>query len=84
VRGKGLFVGIELVRDRTTLEPATEEASAVINFLREKGVLVSTDGPFDNVLKIKPPMCFGEREVDLLTEHLDRALSDAGALTSRP
>jgi 4-aminobutyrate aminotransferase-like enzyme len=77
VRGRGLFVGVELVRDRASLEPATEEAGATINHLRENGILVSTDGPFDNVLKIKPPICFGSREADLLADGLDAALAEA-------
>jgi hypothetical protein len=74
VRGHGLFIGVELVRDRRTLEPATEEAGRVINDLRETGILVSTDGPFDNVLKIKPPVCFGIREAGMLAEGIDQAL----------
>ena len=79
VRGAGLFLGVELVRDRATLEPATTEAGDVVNAMREAGVLASTDGPFDNVIKIKPPMVFGEREADIYAEELDRAL--AGAAT---
>ncbi|MFO1170000.1 MAG: aminotransferase class III-fold pyridoxal phosphate-dependent enzyme [Hyphomicrobiaceae bacterium] len=75
VRGHGLFIGVELVRDRRTLEPATGEAGAIINDLRENGILVSTDGPFDNVLKIKPPICFGVREADMLADGIDAALT---------
>ena len=78
VRGHGLFIGVELVRDRQTLEPATEEAGAVINDLRENGILVSTDGPFDNVLKIKPPICFGIHEADRLADGIDAALARIG------
>ena len=75
VRGKGLFLGIELVRDRATLEPATTEAGQVINHLCENSVLLSTDGPHDNVLKFKPPMVFREHERQLLVEQLDLAFS---------
>ena len=74
VRGEGLFLGVEFVRNRATLEPATEEARDLVNLMREAGVLLSTDGPFDNVIKIKPPMVFGIREADILAEELDRAL----------
>ncbi len=74
VRGQGLFLGVELVRDRATLEPAGAEAGRVANAMREEGVLISTDGPFDNVLKIKPPMAFGVVEADLLLEALAGAL----------
>jgi hypothetical protein len=74
VRGEGLFLGVELVCDRATLEPATEAAADIINLMREAGVLLSTDGPFDNVLKIKPPMVFGVREADVLVDALERTL----------
>ncbi len=74
VRGEGLFLGVELVRDRRTLAPATEEAGRIANHMRDHGVLISTDGPFDNVLKIKPPMAFGLKEADIMAEALDAAL----------
>ncbi|MEM7292248.1 MAG: aminotransferase class III-fold pyridoxal phosphate-dependent enzyme [Pseudomonadota bacterium] len=73
VRGSGYFLGVELVRDRDTLEPATQEASSTINALREQSVLLSTDGPHDNVLKFKPPMVFGERERAFFVEQLNLA-----------
>jgi len=75
-RGLGLFVGLELVRSRETLEPAGEEASYVANRMRECGILLSTDGPFHNVLKIKPPLCFTRGDADHLVETLDRILSE--------
>ena len=74
VRGEGLFLGVELVKDRANLDPATEEASLIANHMREHGVLISTDGPFDNVLKIKPPMAFGLAEADILADALEVAL----------
>lgn len=74
VRGEGLFLGIELVKDRQSLEPATEEAGHIANDMRNHGVLISTDGPFDNVLKIKPPMAFGLREADIMADALEAAL----------
>jgi 4-aminobutyrate aminotransferase-like enzyme/Ser/Thr protein kinase RdoA (MazF antagonist) len=58
VRGSGLFLGVELVKDRQTLEPAAAEASEAVNRMRERGILLGTDGPFANVLKIRPPMPF--------------------------
>jgi 4-aminobutyrate aminotransferase-like enzyme len=75
VRGQGLFLGVELVKDRATLEPATEEAGQIANHMRDHGVLISTDGPFDNVLKIKPPMAFGLREADIMADALGAALA---------
>ncbi|WP_428640969.1 aminotransferase class III-fold pyridoxal phosphate-dependent enzyme [Roseibium sp.] len=74
VRGKGLFCGLELVRDRRSLAPATSEAVMIVNQLRERGVLISTDGPLENVLKIKPPMVFGKEEADILIGELGDTL----------
>jgi 4-aminobutyrate aminotransferase-like enzyme len=75
VRGSGLFLGVELVRDRTTLEPAGEEASLVVNAIRDDGILLGTDGPFHNVVKIRPPMPFDESDADLLVDAFARALA---------
>ena len=74
VRGRGLFLGIELVRDRDTLEPAVPEASTLVDRMKEMGVLLSTDGPLHNVIKIKPPIVFDRSDADLLLERLDRVL----------
>ena len=75
-RGLGLFAGLELVRDRESREPATAEASYVANRMRDKGILISTDGPFDNVLKIKPPLCFEATDADRLVDTLDQILEE--------
>ncbi|MCI0447396.1 aminotransferase class III-fold pyridoxal phosphate-dependent enzyme, partial [bacterium] len=74
VRGSGLFLGVELVRDRNTLEPATEEASFVCNRMRDLGVLIGTDGPYDNVLKIRPPMPFSKDDAKFLITTLKKIL----------
>lgn len=76
VRGRGLFLGFEMVRDRKTLEPASREASATVDSMREMGVLMSTDGPLHNVIKIKPPMVLNEEDVDETLSKLDFSLSD--------
>ena len=70
VRGYGFFLGVELVKDRETLEPHTELAGRVENQLKENGVLVGTEGPFENVIKIKPPMCFNNSNAQRLTTEL--------------
>ncbi|MCH8041855.1 MAG: aminotransferase class III-fold pyridoxal phosphate-dependent enzyme [Nitrospinae bacterium] len=76
VRGEGLFLGLELVRDPHTLEPAGAEAAYVAERMKDLGVLLSTDGPFHNVLKIKPPMVFSKNDADRLADNLDRVLSE--------
>jgi len=76
VRGLGLFVGIELVLERQMLAPATEQASYIANRMRERGILLSTDGPFNNVLKIKPPLVFTEENADFLLSTLDEILGE--------
>jgi 4-aminobutyrate aminotransferase-like enzyme/Ser/Thr protein kinase RdoA (MazF antagonist) len=75
VRGTGLIVGVELVRDRETLEPASSETHAVINRMRELGVLVGRAGQQGNVIKIRPPLVFSEPDADLLLAALDCALA---------
>lgn len=75
-RGLGLFAGLELVRSRQTLEPAGREASYVADRMRDCGILLSTDGPHHNVLKIKPPLCFSRVDADRLVETLDRILAE--------
>ncbi|MFC1876225.1 aminotransferase class III-fold pyridoxal phosphate-dependent enzyme [Thermodesulfobacteriota bacterium] len=76
VRGQGLFVGVELVKNRETLEPAAEEATYIINRLREYGILISTDGPLHNVLKLKPPMVFSAQNADDVVEVLGKILAE--------
>jgi len=78
VRGLGLFAGIELVLDREMLTPAPEQASYIANRMRERGILLSIDGPFHNVLKIKPPLVFTEENADFLVETLDEILLVTG------
>jgi 4-aminobutyrate aminotransferase-like enzyme/Ser/Thr protein kinase RdoA (MazF antagonist) len=78
VRGSGLFLGVELVRDRETLAPATEEATFVVNRMRERGVLLGTDGPYHNVVKIRPPMPFELSDGDRLVHELERAIQQLG------
>ncbi len=78
VRGMGLLLGCELVRDRGTKEPAIEETVAVWEAMREMGVLVGKGGLFGNTLRIKPPLCITAQDVDFALEVLDAALGRAG------
>jgi 4-aminobutyrate aminotransferase-like enzyme len=64
-----------MVRDRATLEPAAVEASALVDAMLENGVLLSTDGPLHNVIKIKPPMVLSEDNIDETLAKLDHFLS---------
>lgn len=75
VRGEGLFVGVELVKDRTTKEPLGKEINQIVEALKNKGFLISTDGPYNNVLKIKPPIIFTEKNAMDLSNALDEVLS---------
>ena len=77
VRGTGLFVGFELVRDRTSREPDAALAAELVNRAVGRGVLLSTDGPDHNVIKIKPPMVFSAAEADRLVETVDTILREA-------
>jgi 4-aminobutyrate aminotransferase-like enzyme/Ser/Thr protein kinase RdoA (MazF antagonist) len=76
VRGLGLFLGIELVRDGETLEPAGHEATQIVERMKDRGILLSTDGPFHNVIKIKPPLVFSMKDADVLVSNLDSILRD--------
>jgi 4-aminobutyrate aminotransferase-like enzyme len=76
VRGAGLFLGVELVRDRATREPAAVEASQLVDRMKELGVLLSIDGPLHNVIKIKPPIVFNRADADVLLGKLSMVSSE--------
>uniref|UniRef100_A0A665VIT5 5-phosphohydroxy-L-lysine phospho-lyase-like n=1 Tax=Echeneis naucrates TaxID=173247 RepID=A0A665VIT5_ECHNA len=78
VRGVGLFVGLELVKDREQRTPATECAALVVKRLKEEDrIFVSTDGPWESVLKFKPPLCFSMEDAELVAQCIDRILTAA-------
>jgi len=74
VRGAGLFLGVELVRDREGREPATHETRAVVEGMRERGVLVGSEGPDGNVVKIRPPLVFSADDAARLIDAFDQSL----------
>ena len=76
VRGSGLFIGIDLVNDRSSREPAVSETRKALNLLRERGVLIGSTGIHDNVLKIRPPMVFNKEHADLLVENIADVLDE--------
>jgi len=85
VRGSGLFIGIDFVRNRDTREPATEETSEICSRMKEEHlILTSIDGPHENVLMIKPPMCFSRVDVDQVIDALDKILSTLQPRESTP
>lgn len=75
VHGRGLYVGVELVRDRLTLEPAPEETAAICRRMLELGVVVQPTGEFSSILKVKPPMCLTRESADFFVDTLDRVLT---------
>ncbi|WP_315809093.1 aspartate aminotransferase family protein [Pseudomonas sp. C9-3] len=76
VRGAGLFLGVELVTDRTAKTPAANQTRQVVNAMRERGVLISAAGPMENILKIRPLLAFEQEHAELFIDCLDKALKD--------
>jgi 4-aminobutyrate aminotransferase-like enzyme len=79
VRGLGLFLGVDLVNERHSRSPASEQADYVVNRLRERGILAGTDGPHHNVIKLRPPLMFSEADADLFVDTLDSVLREDAA-----
>ncbi|MFM8312462.1 MAG: aminotransferase class III-fold pyridoxal phosphate-dependent enzyme, partial [Ilumatobacteraceae bacterium] len=78
VRGCGLFIGIEWVKDRETKEPDLDGAVRMVNLLRDRGMLLSNAGAHSNVLKIRPPLVFEQQHADVFLEAFEAALHDIG------
>ena len=74
VRGKGLFIGVEFVKDRITKEPDAILADYIVESMKNQGILLSTDGPYHNVLKIKPPMVITEDNCMKIVETIESIL----------
>jgi len=75
VRGRGLFIGVELVQDRTSREPAASEADELVEAMKERGFLLSTDGPDHNVIKIKPPMVLDADDIEAMLSAMEEVLA---------
>lgn len=75
VRGRGLFLGIEIVSDQRTNSPAPDLAKYLVNAMKARGVLLSVDGPYHNVIKIKPPMVITQHDVDYMVSQLHPLLA---------
>jgi alanine-glyoxylate transaminase/(R)-3-amino-2-methylpropionate-pyruvate transaminase len=78
VRGLGLMLGVELVRDRQTKEPATAETARLLELAKERGLLLGKGGLSGNVLRIKPPMCVTKTDADFLADCLDEVMDVVG------
>ena len=76
VRGLGLYLGVELVTDHDTLAPAADHAAYICNRMKEYGLLISTDGPLHNVLKLKPPIIFSKANADALVDALEKVFAE--------
>ncbi|MCB9892434.1 MAG: aminotransferase class III-fold pyridoxal phosphate-dependent enzyme [Planctomycetes bacterium] len=77
VRGLGLFLGVEFVRDRETLEPADRETSYIVERMKSNGILASVDGPLHDVIKIKPPLTFSRDDAERYAATLDAILAES-------
>ncbi|MBA2626465.1 MAG: aspartate aminotransferase family protein, partial [Gemmatimonadales bacterium] len=77
VRGLGLMLGVELVKDRATKEPASQETLAVLEAAREMGVLLGKGGIAGSVIRVKPPLCITAADADFVLDVFDRALTEA-------
>jgi alanine-glyoxylate transaminase/(R)-3-amino-2-methylpropionate-pyruvate transaminase len=80
VRGLGLMLGVELVRDRETKEPATAETVRVLELAKERGLVIGKGGLSGNVVRIKPPMCITKADADFLADCLDEVLELVAAV----
>ncbi len=78
VRGAGLFIGFELVQDRSSKTPDKALALDLIEKLRDHHVLTSVAGPYGNVLKLRPPLAFQSGDIDWLVGALDKSLTELG------
>lgn len=80
VRGYGLFIGVDLVTDRSSKTPATQVADYVKNRMRDHRILIGCEGPFDNILKIRPPLTVDAEAVTMILTILDQVLTEAGTV----
>ena len=76
IRGTGLFIAVELIKDKESREPATAFAADVVNRLKDRGVLTGSIGPDANILKLRPPMVFSRDDADYMLGILDDALAN--------
>ena len=78
VRGRGLFISVEMVRDDLSKKPNSARADTIANRLKDKGILVSTDGKYDNILKIRPPLVFSFEHATEFLAAFDETMEEIG------
>jgi alanine-glyoxylate transaminase / (R)-3-amino-2-methylpropionate-pyruvate transaminase len=69
------MLGVELVKDRQTKEPATAETAAIAEKAKDRGLLIGKGGLYSNVIRIKPPMCITKADCDFLVDCLDECMT---------
>ena len=79
MHGHGLFIGVEMVKGGGALEPDSDRAIAVVNKLKDRGFLTSNAGAFRNVVKIRPPLVFGQRDADEFLTAFDATIAEVAA-----
>jgi 4-aminobutyrate aminotransferase-like enzyme len=76
VRGRGLFLGVEIVTDGLSKQPDPDRADTVSNRLKDRGILVSTDGKFDNIIKMRPPLVFSFKHAAKFLAAFDETMEE--------
>jgi 4-aminobutyrate aminotransferase-like enzyme len=76
IRGRGLFLGVEIVKDKKTKEPAGDELYEVILEMKRRGILIGSDGPNNNVIKFKPPLTIQKRDIDKIIDTFFACMKD--------
>ena len=79
VRGMGLMLGIELVTDRKTKEPASQAAADAMEMCKERGLIIGKGGLYGNTLRIKPPMCITKDDANFMVDCLEEVLAEIAA-----
>ncbi|MDX1786249.1 MAG: aminotransferase class III-fold pyridoxal phosphate-dependent enzyme [Roseovarius sp.] len=79
IRGSGLFIGVEMVTDRDSRSPATRQTGYILDRMREERILIGSEGPDHNILKIRPPLTVGGRDIEMLLDRLDAIMGETGS-----
>ena len=82
VRGFGLFIGVELIENQQSKKPAADIANYVINRMREHRILLGSEGPYNNILKVRPPLTIGPDDIEMILAVLDEVLDEATTISN--